>query len=60
MKPEEVAKLQAQGSAQTATAGGSFGIGKGGFDAKATMFWAFVGLPLASFRTAAALYSATV
>jgi hypothetical protein len=26
---------------------GSFGIGKGGFDAKAALFWAFVGVPLA-------------
>jgi hypothetical protein len=26
---------------------GSFGIGKGGFDAKAALFWAFVGIPLA-------------
>src|SRR5262249_54888009 len=47
MKPEEVAKLQAQASAQAATASGSFGIGKGGLDAKAALFWAFVGLPLA-------------
>ena len=48
MKPEEVAQLQAQGrtgagAAQT----GSFGIGKGGLDAKAVLFWAFVGMPLA-------------
>jgi MFS family permease len=41
MKPEELAKLQAQG------AGGSYGIGKGGLDAKAALFWAFVGIPLA-------------
>ncbi len=46
MKPEEVAKLQAQGGA-VATSGGSFGIGKGGLDAKAALFWAFVGVPLA-------------
>jgi MFS family permease len=46
MKPEEVAKLQAQGSG-AATAGGSFGIGKGGLDEKAALFWAFVGIPLA-------------
>ncbi|MGA9091465.1 MAG: OFA family MFS transporter [Bradyrhizobium sp.] len=48
MSPEEVAKLQAAsakgaGAAQT----GSFGIGKGGFDARAALFWAFVGVPLA-------------
>jgi MFS family permease len=46
MKPEEVAKLQAQTSGGGAAAGGSFGIGKGGFDAKAALFWAFVGIPL--------------
>jgi MFS family permease len=46
MKPEEVAKLQAQTSAGAA-AGGSFGIGKGGLDAKAALFWVFVGIPLA-------------
>ena len=46
MKPEEVAKLQAQGGA-VATPGGSYGIGKGGLDAKAALFWAFVGIPLA-------------
>ena len=26
---------------------GSFGIGKGGLDVKAALFWAFVGIPLA-------------
>jgi MFS family permease len=46
MKPEELAKLQAQGGA-VARSGGSFGIGKGGLDAKAALFWAFVGVPLA-------------
>jgi MFS family permease len=46
MKPEEVAKLQAQTSG-AASAGGSFGIGKGGLDARAALFWAFVGIPLA-------------
>jgi MFS family permease len=46
MKPEEVAKLQAHGGA-VATSGGSYGIGKGGLDAKAALFWAFVGIPLA-------------
>ncbi|MCP3374702.1 OFA family MFS transporter [Bradyrhizobium cajani] len=48
MSAEEVAKLQAA-SAKTA-AGiqyGSFGIGKGGLDARAALFWAFVGVPLA-------------
>jgi MFS family permease len=34
--------------AATATmAGGSYGIGKGGLDLKAAVFWAFVGIPLA-------------
>jgi MFS family permease len=48
MKPEELAKLQAQGgTGAAATAGGSFGIGKGGLDLKAAVFWAFVGIPLA-------------
>jgi MFS family permease len=48
MSEAEVAKLQAA----TATAGasgpsGSYGIGFGGLDAKAALFWAFVGVPLA-------------
>jgi hypothetical protein len=47
MKPEQIAKLQAHGAADAvATAGGSFGIGKGGLDTKAVRFWAFVGIPL--------------
>jgi MFS family permease len=46
MKPEEVAALQAKGAAVTTT-GGSYGIGKGGFDSKAAMFWLLVGVPLA-------------
>jgi hypothetical protein len=48
MKPEEVAALQDQHGAAGKTApSGSFGIGKGGLDAKAALFWAFVGIPLA-------------
>jgi MFS family permease len=48
MKPEEVAALQAKlGGAAKMTPSGSFGIGKGGLDAKALMFWAIVGIPLA-------------
>src|SRR3954464_11918293 len=48
MSEAEVAKLQAA----TATAGasgpsGSYGIGFGGLDARAALFWAFVGIPLA-------------
>ncbi|HWN50362.1 MAG TPA: OFA family MFS transporter [Xanthobacteraceae bacterium] len=46
MKPEEVAALQAKQSGGR-IASGSFGIGKGGLDAKAALFWAFVGIPLA-------------
>jgi MFS family permease len=48
MKPEEVAALQAkQGSGGSMRPAGSFGIGKGGLDAKALLFWAIVGVPLA-------------
>jgi hypothetical protein len=32
MKPEEVAKLQAKGAEAASAGGGSYGIGKGGFD----------------------------
>jgi MFS family permease len=48
MSADEVARLQAA-SAKSAAAvqHGSFGIGKGGLDAKAALFWAFVGIPLA-------------
>ena len=48
MNADEVAKLQAANASGAAgTAGGSFGIGKGGFDGPALLFWAFVGIPLA-------------
>jgi MFS family permease len=48
MSDAEVANLQAA-SASAAAAGphGSYGIGFGGLDAKAALFWAFVGIPLA-------------
>jgi MFS family permease len=48
MSEAEVAKLQAA-SASAAASGpsGSYGIGFGGLDAKAALFWAFVGIPLA-------------
>jgi MFS family permease len=46
MTAEEVAKLQAVNAAGVAPSG-SFGIGKGGFDLQALIFWAFVGIPLA-------------
>ena len=48
MSPEEVAKLQAASAkSEAAVQHGSFGIGKGGLDVKAALFWAFVGVPLA-------------
>jgi MFS family permease len=47
MKPEEVMRLQAQGASAGDARGGSFGIGKGGLDARAALFWALVGVPLA-------------
>jgi MFS family permease len=48
MSPEEVAKLQAaSANSEASSQQGSFGIGKGGLDAKAALFWAFVGIPLA-------------
>jgi MFS family permease len=48
MSAADVAKLQAA-SAKTAAGSpsGSYGIGLGGLDAKAAIFWAFVGIPLA-------------
>jgi MFS family permease len=48
MSEAEVAKLQAASvSAGTSGPSGSYGIGFGGLDAKAALFWAFVGIPLA-------------
>jgi MFS family permease len=48
MSPEEVGKFQAASAQKDAAIeNGSFGIGKGGLDAKAALFWAFVGIPLA-------------
>lgn len=48
MSEEEVAKLQAASAkGEAAIQHGSFGIGTGGLDAKAALFWAFVGIPLA-------------
>ena len=46
MSEAEVAKLQAATASAARGASGSFGIGKGGLDAKAALFWAFVGIPL--------------
>ena len=48
MSEAEVANLQAvTASAGKSAASGSYGIGFGGLDAKAALFWAFVGIPLA-------------
>ncbi|WP_028347122.1 MULTISPECIES: OFA family MFS transporter [Bradyrhizobium] len=48
MSDAEVAKLQAAtASAGSSGPSGSYGIGFGGLDAKAALFWAFVGIPLA-------------
>lgn len=48
MSEAEVAKLQAStAGANAAQQSGSFGIGTGGLDAKAALFWAFVAIPLA-------------
>ncbi|AYD03743.1 OFA family MFS transporter [Neorhizobium sp. NCHU2750] len=46
MSDAEVASLQAKSAAANAGPTGSFGIGKGGFDAKALLAWAVVGIPL--------------
>jgi MFS family permease len=48
MSEAEVAKLQAStAAAGAAQKTGSFGIGYGGLDAKAALFWLFVGIPVA-------------
>src|ERR1700730_500256 len=48
MSADDVAKLQAASAKSAAgVQSGSFGIGKGGVDVKAALFWAFVGVPLA-------------
>ncbi len=48
MSDADVAKLQAAaGGAGAGAPSGSFGIGRGGLDARAALFWAFVGIPLA-------------
>jgi MFS family permease len=46
MSDVEVAKLQAAAASTNAGPSGSYGIGKGGLDVKAALFWAFVGIPL--------------
>lgn len=48
MSNEEVARLQAASAkTEAGVQHGSFGIGTGGLDVKAALFWAFVGVPLA-------------
>jgi MFS family permease len=48
MSAEEVARLQAASAkSEAAIQHGSFGIGKGGLDLRAALFWLFVGIPLA-------------
>jgi MFS family permease len=47
MSEAQVAKLQAETAGANGGQTGSFGIGKGGLDAKAAAFWLFVGIPLA-------------
>ena len=48
MSPDEVARYQAElARNESAIQHGSFGIGRGGLDAKSALFWAFVGVPLA-------------
>jgi MFS family permease len=46
MSDAEVSALQAKTAAANAGPSGSFGIGKGGMDAKALLAWAVVGIPL--------------
>jgi len=48
MSAEELARLQAASAkSEAAIQHGSFGIGKGGLDLRAALFWLFVGIPLA-------------
>jgi len=47
MSEAELAKAQASTVGAGAGKSGSFGIGTGGLDGKAALFWAFVAIPLA-------------
>src|SRR6201991_12443 len=47
MSAAELAQLQAGAKSSGGAQSGSYGIGLGGLDAKAALFWAFVGIPLA-------------
>ena len=46
MSEAEVAELQAKTAASQTEQTGSFGIGKGGLDAKAAIAWTAVGIPI--------------
>ena len=46
MSTDEALALQARTRTAAAAAGGSHGIGNGGLDAPAMLFWAFVGIPI--------------
>ncbi|GGC53408.1 OFA family MFS transporter [Chelatococcus reniformis] len=46
MKDAEVAALQTKGASAALGPTGSFGIGRGGLDAKAALAWAAVGIPI--------------
>jgi hypothetical protein len=47
MSEADVARLQAASAkSEAAMQHGSFGIGKGGLDVRAVLFWLFVGIPL--------------
>jgi MFS family permease len=46
MSDEEVAALQAKSTLTQTNGNGSFGIGRGGFDGKALIAWAIVGIPI--------------
>ena len=46
MSDEDVAAMQAKTAASETSRTGSFGIGKGGLDAKAALAWAAVGVPI--------------
>jgi MFS family permease len=62
MSAGEVAKLQAASAKSAAEVqSGSFGIGTGGLDVRAALFWAFVGIPLGwgvwvTLQSAAAIF----
>ena len=47
MSEAEVARAQAAGKGDATIQHGSFGIGTGGLDSKAALFWLFVAIPLA-------------